>query len=131
MTALAYFVRVNSERPPFSCLAYFLWGSNADFDSDGNSSTPTDSTWTELTLKNRASPDERIDIDPDPVSDDLLILEIKGSSAVLAARAAYYLGLAVGEIAYSANGPFFEPTKLEEELGEFDIETALWHSAYF
>jgi len=129
MTASVYFVRVHGKRPPFSCLAYFLWGSKADFDSDGNSSTPTDSTWTELTLKNRASPDERIDIDL--VSDDPLILEIKGSSAVLAVRAAYYLGLAVGETAYSANGPFFEPMKLEEELGEFDIETALWHSAYF
>jgi hypothetical protein len=126
MTASVYFVRVHGKRPPFSCLAYFLWGSKADFDSDGNSSTPTDSTWTELTLKNRASPDERIDIEP--VSDDPLILEIKGSSAILAARAAYYLALANGEVAHSANSPFFEPIKLKKEMGEFDIETALRNS---
>jgi hypothetical protein len=76
-------------RPPFARIAELLWGAGADFDSDGNSNRPDDTSWTELTIQRRATFDERIDIDQ--VSEDPLVLKIASSSESLVRRVATYL----------------------------------------
>lgn len=38
------------DRPPYGRVADHLWGSKANIDSDGNSRTPDDTQWTELSL---------------------------------------------------------------------------------
>jgi hypothetical protein len=125
----SYFVQTQSNRPPLSCIAYFLWGPDAQFDSDGNALSPIDPNWTELILTNRVDEESRVDIRP--VSTEPLVFEIKGSQRILAARVAYYLGMSTnGQVAYSIRQPFFAPELLEPELGDFDIEAALWNAAY-
>jgi hypothetical protein len=69
-------------------LAHHLWG-GVDFDSDGNSETPADVNWTELTLTRRPHNDERVDIDP--VSEDPLVLKISSATPGLARRTAEFL----------------------------------------
>jgi hypothetical protein len=125
----SYFVRVQGDRPPFSCLAYFLWGTTVNFDSDGNASSPSDRCWTELTVINRAHQDDRVDVDP--VSDDPLILKIEADSLTLAARAAFYLAMSTnGTVAESLSGPYTEPQGLVATMGDFDVEHALWQASY-
>jgi len=80
-------------RPPFAEVAHHLWG-GADFDSDGNSETPADVTWTELTLVRRPLYDERVDIDP--VSVDPLVLRITSETPGLARRVAEFLARSCG-----------------------------------
>ena len=85
-----YFVVSPGPRPPFGDVARHLWG-DADIDSDGNSSSPTDSGWTELTVALRPACEERVDIDP--VSVDPLVLKVQSTRAELAERAARFLVL--------------------------------------
>lgn len=80
-------------RPPFAEVAHHLWG-GVDFDSDGNSETPADVNWTELTLIRRPNHDERVDIDP--VSEDPLVLKISSATPGLARRAADFLTRSCG-----------------------------------
>lgn len=81
-------------RPPYYRLAHHLWGSVADFDSDGDSVTPDATDWTELTVSlrgvsGRLSDSQRIDIDP--LDGEPLILAIVSENAELARRAAEFL----------------------------------------
>jgi hypothetical protein len=125
----SYYVRVQTARPPYSSVGYFLWGTDASFDSDGNALFPTDSDWTKLTLLDRTNTDSRVDIHP--VLDDPLTLELTGKPIFLAARAAYYISMATnGTVSHSPIGPFSEPKTLESELGEFDLEAALWNASF-
>lgn len=71
-------------RPPCHRIAEHLWGAGCNIDSDGNSETPADTSWTELTLVLRAT-GERIDIDP--VSTQPLILKVRGESVRLVLKA--------------------------------------------
>jgi hypothetical protein len=80
-------------RPPFAEVAQHLWG-GVDFDSDGNSETPADVTWTELTVIRRPKYDERVDIDP--LSEDPLVLRIASETPGLARRAAEFLARSCG-----------------------------------
>ena len=82
-------VQVNGPRPPFPEVAEHLWGVGVDFDSDGDSTSPNDPQWKELTVERRMPPGERVDIDP--VSEVPLVLKIVASSDVLARRAAEFL----------------------------------------
>ena len=50
--------------PPFFKISDFLWGSEANIDSDGDSVPINSINWTELTLQLRSELEERIDIDP-------------------------------------------------------------------
>ncbi len=75
-------------RPPRNIVAEYLWGAGCEFDSDGNSETPDDASWTKLTLALRAT-GERIDIDP--VSARPLILKVCGESMPLVLKAAYFI----------------------------------------
>ena len=53
-----------SDLPPFYEISDYLWGRDANIDSDGNSNDPAASKWTELTLILRSDESQRIDIDP-------------------------------------------------------------------
>ncbi len=84
-------------RPPYFEVAKHLWGSDCDYDSDGNSDHPEARDWTELTLSLRSdrlqqdrSPAERVDVDP--VGDgEPLVLAIVSDHYGLARRAAEFL----------------------------------------
>lgn len=89
MTAKFYVVQPGL-RPPFFAVAKYLWG-EVDFDSDGNSQHPDDTTWTELTITRCPSETGRVDIDP--VSEAPLVLKVVSSSSALAERAARFLAL--------------------------------------
>ena len=78
-------------RPPYARVADHLWGPGADFDSDGNSSAPNDTNWTELTVQARPDPDDLNRVDVDPVSESPLVLKVVSSSAALAERVAGFL----------------------------------------
>jgi hypothetical protein len=89
-------------RPTFYSVAEHLWGPGCNTDSDGNSATPEDPNWTELSLFLRgSSPSEQVDVDP--VSVAPLVLEIRSPSQALCERVARYLaGVAGGEIEHAA-----------------------------
>ncbi len=78
------------DRPPFSCVADHLWGSSASIDADGNSRTPGDTQWTELSLILRGSEGEA-EIHIDSVAVSPLVLKIRSPDAGLAGRTAIFL----------------------------------------
>lgn len=77
-------------RPPCYFLSDYLWGINANIDSDGNSRWPDDTEWAELSLILRDG-EEDVQVHVDPVSTDPLILQIRSPNADLAKRTATYL----------------------------------------
>lgn len=81
------YISPESERPIFYSLAEHLWGTGVDIDSDGNSITPDDTNWTELTIINRSNPEQRIDIDPVQIKP--LILKIEGKEGLVEKAAGY------------------------------------------
>ncbi|KQU08366.1 hypothetical protein ASG68_22510 [Rhizobium sp. Leaf453] len=78
------------QRPPYYEVAEHLWGVGCNIDSDGNSSTPDATDWTELTLSLRPDNSQRVDIDP-IITEGLLNLSIKAEIEDLAHRAALFL----------------------------------------
>lgn len=78
------------DRPPYGWVADHLWGSKANIDSDGNSRTPDDTQWTELSLILRGSEGEA-EIHIDPVAASPLVLKIRSPNAGLAERTALFL----------------------------------------
>jgi len=82
-------IKVNGLRPPLHRMAVALWGENIDYDSDGNSKTPDDTEWTELTIENRMKKGQRVDIDP--VSLNPLVLKVRSENKILAQQVAEYL----------------------------------------
>lgn len=75
-------------RPPYGKVAEYLWGAGCNIDSDGNSRTPDDEEWTELTLSHRDGPGR---VDVDPLVDDPLILAIKSEDRALAEKVAAFI----------------------------------------
>lgn len=71
-------IEIVDDLPPFYKIAEFLWGKNANVDSDGNSETPEDRRWSELTLILREDESQRIDIDP--IADDPKKLVVRANS---------------------------------------------------
>ncbi|GAC1446885.1 MAG: hypothetical protein NVSMB56_09870 [Pyrinomonadaceae bacterium] len=84
-----FFMRTPNLRPNFGLIAYFLWGKQSNFDSDGDASNPSDRNWTELTLEHRERLKERVDVDP--VLDNPLVLKVKSENPNVAAQVAFYL----------------------------------------
>jgi hypothetical protein len=92
MRTISIFFLVNpGPRPPFGRVVEDLWGFNSSVDTDGNSSDPTDTNWTELTARLRTDPNGVSRIDVDPVSETPLVLKVVGSSPLLAERVAGFL----------------------------------------
>ena len=60
--------------PPYYRVAEAIWGCGVDFDSDGDSSTPEDTNWRELTITLRPGYEQRLDIDPSEHDRDRLVL---------------------------------------------------------
>ncbi len=89
-----FLVEVGGPRPPYGRIAEHLWGRDVDIDSDGDSQTPEDTNWTELTLTRRPAYVERIEIDP--VERTPLTLQVVSASRPLAHRAAVFLAQATG-----------------------------------
>lgn len=77
------------ERPPFGQVPDHLWGPAANVDSDGNSRTPDDTQWTELSLFLRGADD--VEVYVDPVATSPLTLQIRSSNAYLVERTARFL----------------------------------------
>lgn len=80
----------SGDRPPYGWVADHLWGSKASVDSDGNSRTPDDTQWTELSLILRGGADEA-EVHIDPITTSPLVLQIRSPDASLAERAATFL----------------------------------------
>jgi hypothetical protein len=76
-------------RPAYYLIAEHLWGLGCNIDSDGNSRTPDDTHWTELTLSLRGKSSVRIDIDP--LSIDPLVLAVRSSQESLCRQAAQFI----------------------------------------
>ena len=75
--------------PPCFLISDYLWGEGANIDSDGNSVTPQDTNWTELTLILRANEKKRIEIDPIEGKTGFLI--VKSTDEKLAHSVVNYL----------------------------------------
>ena len=69
-------IQIIGKLPAYYDIAEYLWGKNVDIDSDGNSESPEDNDWSELTLILRSDENQRIDID-----------QIEGNSKQLILRA--------------------------------------------
>ncbi len=76
-------------RPHYCRVAEHLWGAGCNIDSDGNSQTPEDTQWTELTIELRGGDGQRVDIDP--VSTEPLVLQVRSSSLRLAEEVAKFI----------------------------------------
>jgi hypothetical protein len=81
-------------RPPFLQVAEHLWGAGCNIDSDGNSDTPDDRQWTELTVILRSDPRQRVDVDL--ISNDPLILAVRSSHQSLCQMAAEFIAVVSG-----------------------------------
>lgn len=86
-------IQAPGPRPPYVRVAEYLWGAGVDFDSDGDSRTPDDRNWTELTVIRRGD-SERVDVDP--VSESPLELRVVSESRDLALRVANFLARTTG-----------------------------------
>ena len=78
-----------ARRPAYWKLAAHLWGLGCNIDSDGNSRTPDDEEWTELTLSLRGEPGQSVTVDP--ITDQPATLVIRSSDPALAEKVAAFL----------------------------------------
>lgn len=82
-------MELDGEMPPYYKIADFLWGSEANIDSDGDSRNPDSTNWTELTLILRNDEAQRIDIDPIEGEPGLFLL--KAATSHLAEKTIRFL----------------------------------------
>lgn len=76
-------------RPAYWKLAAHLWGAGCNIDSDGNSQTPDDEEWTELTLSLRGAPGQHVTVDPIP--GEASTLAVRSADPTLAEKVAAFL----------------------------------------
>ncbi len=88
-------------RPPYYKVADYLWGEGANIDSDGNSTNPEDTNWTEISIcfRNKETPYVHVD----PITENPLILEVRSNSYELAKKAAEFIAKSTGGILESTN----------------------------
>jgi hypothetical protein len=99
-----FYLVAPGDRPPYGRVADHLWGSKANIDSDGDSRTPNDTQWTELSLILRGS-QVKAEIHIDPVSEAPLVLKIRSLNAGLAERTVIFLSdQTAGTIELSLSG---------------------------
>jgi hypothetical protein len=120
-----YYVKIEGNRPDFRMLAAFLWGDFHNINSDGNANNPASREWTELTLQNRESPFERVDINP--IKTDPLVLKVKSNRRDIAARTAYILAKETnGMVADELESEYKHYRFLISETGDdFNLQDAL------
>jgi hypothetical protein len=94
--AFEFLIHAPGPRPPYVLVAEYLWGAGVDFDSDGDSRTPDDPNWTELTVIRRGGDSERVDVNP--VSESPLVLKVVSESRRLALRVANFLARTTGGV---------------------------------
>ena len=78
-----------ARRPGYWKLAAHLWGPDCNIDSDGNSRTPDDEEWTELTLSLRGEPGQSVTVDP--IAGQPATLAIRSSDPALAEKVVAFL----------------------------------------
>lgn len=88
-------------RPPFYELAQELW-EHRDYDSEGDSRTPDDPNWTELTISLRPDCLERVDVDPVDAGDRVVLRITSDSEDILRRAADFLLGRSGGSLSASA-----------------------------
>ena len=102
MNETTIYIKPTSPRPPFGAVAFFLWGEYANYDSDGDANVPSSTFWTELTLANRQTDFERVDIDPTSLSP--LILKVESDNKDMAIKVAYFVAImSKGTVSYFQN----------------------------
>ena len=128
----SWYVTVPNPRPMFWSIAWFLWGPDPSFDSDGDAIPAASSSWTELTLhlrddRGRTISNQRVDVDP--YSEDPLTLYIHSENPSLALRTAYILAYHTGgKISDTSRESFKDASEFASMLGtEFDLPQALEH----
>jgi hypothetical protein len=84
-----YYLRSPGPRPPFGQVVDHAFGPNAHVDTDGNSSTPNATDWTELYIALRPDHSPVVDICPTDASENSL--RIEATSSHLAERVAEFL----------------------------------------
>lgn len=118
----SFFIRTPKPRPYFGSVAAFLWGDDADFDSEGDCLFSNDRNWTELTATKRPDYEERVDVDP--ICAEPLTLVVRSEMPELSARTAYFLARYTdGLVAESLESEFLPWRVLESRLGDFDFES--------
>jgi len=80
--------------PDYRLVHAFVWGEDANCDTDGKSHNPASREWTQLYAQNRALPAEVFEIRP--YSTDTLVLEVASDSEWLAAAVAFLLAVTTG-----------------------------------
>jgi hypothetical protein len=97
-----FFISSPGPRPPFYLVAQHLWGADCNFDSDGNSQTPEDTGWTELTVALRDATGHEVQgkrVDVEPSSHEPLVLRVSSADLALAlAVAKFIVGYSGGAI---------------------------------
>jgi len=93
-TEAKFLITEPGPRPPYYKVADYLWGKGANIDSDGNSSNPEDTNWTELSICIRDEETPYVHIDP--ISIEPLVLEVSSTSCELAKKAAEYIATESG-----------------------------------
>ncbi|MCW5300534.1 hypothetical protein DXT88_20395 [Herbaspirillum lusitanum] len=85
------------DRPAYYKIADFLWGKAANIDSDGDSSHPDDTQWTEVSLILRSG-NKQDQVHVDLVSVTPLVLKIRSPDSEITKRVAAYLQEVAGGV---------------------------------
>ena len=105
-------IKAPGPRPEFYRIAEYLWGAGCNIDSDGDSRSPDDCDWTELSLSLRGVPGQHVDIDP--LSAEPLVLVIRSPQESLCQRAAEFIvSRSGGTIESLAPNNSFKPNPLD------------------
>lgn len=85
------------DRPAYYKIADFLWGKAANVDSDGDSRSPGDTQWTEVSpiLRGRNKKEQ---VHVDPVSVKPLVLKIRSPDREITKRVTSYLQEVAGGV---------------------------------
>ncbi len=104
-------IKAPGPRPAYYLVAEHLWGAGCNVDSDGDSRTPEDHNWTELSVSLRGSPGQQLDIDP--VSTQPLVLVVRSPHATLCSKAVEFIvSFSGGTVESMAPNNSFKPKPL-------------------
>lgn len=88
------YVVASAPRPPFPDVAAAIWGADVDVDTDGDSSSPQDTHWTELFCSRRDQSGVQFDVSV--AAERPLTLKIEASDEITATRVARFLAEHMG-----------------------------------